>query len=80
MIPPAKDPKRLGVLDGDLAGFPNGRRVGDDVVDITLRAAAGVLIKEFNVAPNNTLGDGVDKPDQPFLDTFPFLADPTPGR
>lgn len=79
-IPPAKEPNRLGVLGGDLAGYPNGRRPGDDSVDITLRAAAGVLVKEFDVAPNNTLSDGVDKPDQPFLETFPFLADPTPGR
>jgi hypothetical protein len=79
-IPPAKEPNRLGVVGGDLAGYPNGRRPGDDTVDIALRAVAGVLVKEFNVAPNNVLSDGVDKPDQAFLDTFPFLADPTPGR
>jgi Domain of unknown function (DUF4331) len=40
-IPPTPNPNRFGVLGGDLAGFPNGRRVGNDVTDITLRAAAG---------------------------------------
>lgn len=52
---------RLGLLGGDVAGFPNGRRVEDDVVDIELRAAAGgtPFTPTFNVAPNNTLGDGV---------------------
>ena len=34
----------LGVLGGDLAGFPNGRRPGDDIVDIALRAVMGVLL------------------------------------
>ena len=37
-----RDPARLGVLAGDIAGFPNGRRLTDDVIDITLQAAAGV--------------------------------------
>lgn len=77
-------PNRLGVLGSDNQGYPNGRRPSDDVVDITLRAAAGgyTLTPTFNVAPNNTLSDGVDAVDssQPFLTTFPFLADPTPGR
>jgi len=41
------------VLGGDLAGFPNGRRLADDVTDIELRALAGVLVKGFNIAPNN---------------------------
>ena len=51
----------MGVLGGDLAGFPNGRRVGDDVLDIVLQAAAGAtpLTPAFNRSPNNTLGDGV---------------------
>ncbi len=43
----------LGVLGGDLAGFPNGRRPGDDVVDIELRVAMGALISDSTVAPNN---------------------------
>ncbi len=51
--------KRMGLLAGDGAGFPNGRRVTDDVVDIAARAVAGVLNPKFNVAPNNLIGDGV---------------------
>ncbi len=75
-IPPADTPRRLGVLAGDVAGFPNGRRLGDDVVDITLRVAAGVLVDGFDVAPNNRLGDGVDANDRPFLPYFPYVAPP----
>ncbi|MCA1567601.1 MAG: DUF4331 domain-containing protein [Acidobacteria bacterium] len=71
---------RLGVLGGDNAGFPNGRRVGDDVVDIELRVLAGVLaFASFNVAPNNLLGDGVNQNDVPFLTVFPYLATPRSG-
>ena len=43
-ITPASTPNALGVIGGDLAGFPNGRRVFDDVVTIELRAIAGVTI------------------------------------
>jgi hypothetical protein len=75
-IPPAAEPKRLGVLAGDLAGFPNGRRLGDDIVDIELRVVAGVLVNGFNVAPNNQLGDGIDSNDRPFLPYFPYVAPP----
>ena len=70
---------RLGVLDGDLAGFPNGRRVYDDTVDIALRVVAGVLVDGYNVAPNNQLGDGVDGPDVPYIAGFPFLGTPHSG-
>jgi hypothetical protein len=75
-IAPAKEPKRLGVLAGDVAGFPNGRRLGDDIVDIELRVVAGVLVTGFNVAPNNQLGDGIDANDKPFLPYFPYVAPP----
>ena len=75
-IPPAAAPKTLGVLAGDIAGFPNGRRLGDDVVDIELRVVAGVLVDGFNVAPNNRLGDGIDANDLPFLPYFPYVAPP----
>lgn len=51
---PAVDQKSLGVLEGDLAGFPNGRRPGDDVVDIALRAAMGVLLPAAQ-APSGSL-------------------------
>lgn len=75
-IAPAAEPKRLGVLAGDVAGFPNGRRLGDDVVDIELRVVAGVLVDGFNIAPNNQLGDGIDANDRPTLPYFPYVAPP----
>jgi len=74
--PPAASPNRGGVLAGDLAGFPNGRRLADDVVDAELRVVAGVLVDGFNIAPNNQLGDGVDANDLPFLPYFPYVAPP----
>ena len=70
---------RLGVLGGDLAGFPNGRRPYDDVVDIELRILAGVLVQGFNVSPNNALGDGVDGPDKAYNPAFPYAATPHSG-
>jgi hypothetical protein len=70
---------RLGVIGGDNAGFPNGRRVQDDVVDIALRVVAGVLLPDFNISPNNALGDGVDGPDVPYLAGFPYVAAPHGG-
>ncbi|RNG27809.1 DUF4331 domain-containing protein [Streptomyces botrytidirepellens] len=73
-IKPAKDPKRLGVLDGDNAGFPNGRRPLDDVLDISLQAVEGELLGK-----KNDLGDAVDKNDQEFYGAFPFLALPSSG-
>ncbi|HEX7878004.1 MAG TPA: DUF4331 family protein [Candidatus Eisenbacteria bacterium] len=75
-IPPAAKPKRLAVLEGDAAGFPNGRRLADDVVDIAERVVAGVLVPGFNVAPNNQLGDGIDVNDKPYLPYFPYVAPP----
>ena len=77
-IPPSDAPNRLGVLGGDNAGFPNGRRLADDVVDIELRALAGAtpLTPNFNKPPNNTLGDGANANDVPFLDSFPYVATP----
>ncbi len=81
-IPPSSNPSRLGLLGGDNAGFPNGRRPADDVVDIELRALAGgtPFTPAFNVSPNNALGDGVDRNDAAFLTTFPFIAPPHPGN
>jgi hypothetical protein len=78
-IAPTAEPSRLGVLGGDQAGFPNGRRVGDDVVDIELRAIAGVLVDGFDKSPNNILGDGVDANDVPYLPNFPYLGTPHQG-
>jgi Domain of unknown function (DUF4331) len=81
-VTPIDKINRLGLLGGDVAGFPNGRRVQDDVVDIALRAVAGgtPFTPETNVAPNNTLGDGVSENDVPFLERFPYLAPPQAGN
>lgn len=80
---PATSPasaSRLGRLGGDPAGYPNGRRLFDDVTDITLRIVTGVLNTNFNIAPNNRLGDGVNVNDAPYRTTFPYLADCPSGR
>ncbi|HEX4812003.1 MAG TPA: DUF4331 domain-containing protein [Nonomuraea sp.] len=74
-VPPAKDPNRLGVLGGDLQGFPNGRRLADDVVDIELQAVAGAALSG-KLVPGLT--DKVDMNDKPFLATFPYI--PLPGN
>jgi hypothetical protein len=85
---PAGSVNRLGVIAGDNGGYPNGRRPGDDVVDITLRVAAGVLLPgnacaggtaSCNQAPNNQLGDGANQNDKPFRTSFPYLASPYDG-
>jgi hypothetical protein len=65
---------RLGVLGGDLAGYPNGRRLEDDVVDISERAVGGAL-----VGHSLPLGDGVDANDQAFQTSFPYVPDPFSG-
>ena len=82
-ITPIGSQNRLGLLGGDVAGFPNGRRVFDDVVDIALRAVAGgtPFTPATNVAPNNTLGDGVSfNPEGPLLTRFPYLLPPNAGN
>jgi len=81
-IPPSANPSRLGLLGNDPAGFPNGRRVDDDVVDIELRAVLGgtPFTPAFNVFPNNAIGDGVDRNDVPFLTVFPYLGTPHSGN
>ena len=65
---------RLGVIGGDLNGFPNGRRLQDDVLDASLQVVAGEL-----VGKPNDLGDGVDANDVPFTSTFPYVALPHSG-
>jgi hypothetical protein len=72
---------RLGLLAGQQDGFPNGRRLGDDVTDIELRALAGgtPFTPSFNHAPNNALTDGVDHNDVPFLQHFPYVGTPHSG-
>jgi hypothetical protein len=71
---------RMGLLGGDPAGFPNGRRLFDDVTDISLRAVAGVFNPQFNVFPNNRLGDGVNVDDQAYRPAFPYIGFCPPGR
>ncbi|MGQ0574902.1 MAG: DUF4331 domain-containing protein [Pseudonocardia sp.] len=73
-VPPTEDPNRLGVLAGDLQGFPNGRRLADDVVDITLQAAEGAAVS--GIVPALAAGDVVDRNDKEFLDAFPYVALP----
>lgn len=68
----------LGVIGGDLAGFPNGRRLTDDIIDVALRVTEGVLIPGHDPAADS-LGDGVDTNDSPFLSSFPYLAYPHAG-
>jgi hypothetical protein len=79
---------RLGALGGDLAGYPNGRRPGDDVVDITLQVAMGALIHAGSFgfgtpsqAPSGGLPftDGALINDSFFTDAFPYLKTPIPG-
>ena len=77
---PAGNRSRLGLLGGDPAGFPNGRRVSDDVTDVAARAVAGVLNPAFNVSPNNRIGDGVNTNDVPYQETFPYAAFAQSGR
>ena len=71
----------MGVLAGDLAGFPNGRRPGDDVVDIALRVMMGALIADATVAPNNMLPftDQTTVSAADFSVAFPYLNAPLPG-
>jgi len=79
-VTPAALQNQLGVLGGDLAGFPNGRRPGDDVVDIELRVAMGVLL-DPGVAPSGQLAytDGAFLDASFFDPTFPYLLTPLPG-
>jgi len=71
---------RLGALDGDAAGFPNGRRLRDDVVDIELRVLSGLLLgAPFNDGANPLLGDAVNASDRPYLNVFPYQASPISG-
>ena len=86
---PFASASRLGYFGGDPAGFPNGRRMCDDVVDIELRAVAGIIVgllpasaggdPKYAQAPNSQLGDGVDFPQRGCRYTFPYTWAPTSG-
>ena len=85
-IPPSSSPNILGLLGGDLAGFPNGRRVFDDIVTVELRAVAGVTyaLVDPSFKPDAAAGEVTDgltpsSVKAPFLDTFPYLGVPYSG-
>ena len=83
-VPPTASPKALGVLAGDNQGYPNGRRLADDVTDISIQAVAGAAYKLFHPSftPDplaSKLGDGVDENDADFRSSFPYLALPWSG-
>lgn len=81
-VPPSTSPNPLGAFGGDPAGFPNGRRVGDDVVDIALKGAAGGVLHLLGVIDcpvSLSLTDGVQANDTAYLDTFPYLGTPHQG-
>jgi hypothetical protein len=78
-VAPNPNPNRFGVLAGDNAGFPNGRRLGDDVVDISLRVVGGFLVPESEGGKKLPLGDGVDQNDQAFRAEFPYSPLPRSG-
>jgi hypothetical protein len=83
-IPPAAEPHRLGVLGGDNAGFPNGRRLADDVVDIELQVLEGAVqvdgrggeVTGVDIVEPLAEGDLVPSNDREFGETFPYLALP----
>jgi hypothetical protein len=83
-IPPAKQPKAIGLIGGDAAGFPNGRRVFDDVVSVELRAIAGatypLVAKSYTPdAAASLLTDGLVAHSDRYLSHFPYLGTPKSG-
>jgi hypothetical protein len=89
-IPPSANPSRFGLLGGDPAGFPNGRRVSDDIVAIELRAIAGVTYALVDKTYTPDAAAGVLEQWQPsqhatvpgpdrYQSTFPYLAPPLDG-
>jgi hypothetical protein len=68
----------LGVIAGDNQGFPNGRRLSDDIIDVALRVTEGVLLPG-HPAIVDSLGDGVNANDLSFQSEFPYVAYPHHG-
>jgi hypothetical protein len=83
-VPPTRRPNRLGLVAGDPAGFPNGRRLVDDVVTIELRAIAGLTIPlvDPTFTPDgaaSAVTDGTRDTNAPISDSFPYLGLPGGG-
>jgi hypothetical protein len=83
-IPPTSNPNPLGLIGGDLAGFPNGRRVFDDVVTVELRAIAGATYPLVNKsytpdAAASLVTDGLGQNSTRYLSQFPYLGTPVSG-
>ncbi|MBV8528758.1 MAG: DUF4331 domain-containing protein [Candidatus Dormibacteraeota bacterium] len=81
---PAAGSNPIGLLGGDLAGFPNGRRVFDDVVTVELQALAGLLYPKIDstykvdgVVPS--VSDGLGPSSTTYSPTFPYLDNPLDG-
>jgi hypothetical protein len=88
IAPTARDTQNsFGVIAGDGAGYPNGRRVGDDVIDITLRVAMGVLCHlglgvcspSDAVVGDQPITDGAPSAATDYPDHFPYMHTPNPG-
>jgi hypothetical protein len=83
-VPPTEEPNNLGLVAGDAAGFPNGRRLGDDVVTIELRAVAGLTIPlvDPTYEPDgaaSAVEDGTTNTNAPITGEFPYLGLPGGG-
>ena len=83
-VPPSANENPLGLVAGDAAGFPNGRRLRDDVVSIELRAVAGLTIPlvDPDYTPDDAasaLTDGTSYTGPDILDDFPFMPPPGGG-
>ena len=74
-VEPTAEPNRLGVLAGDLQGFPNGRRLADDAIDISIQAVEGAA-QDGKLVEALAAGDAVDANDVGFENEFPYLALP----
>ena len=83
-VPPSGKPNPLGLVAGDAAGFPNGRRVFDDVVTVELRAVAGLTIPlvDPSFTPDgatSAIKDGTSNTNSAYLKHFPYLGTPAGG-
>lgn len=83
-VPPTQNPNKLGLVAGDAAGYPNGRRLGDDVVTIELRAIAGLTIPlvDPSYEPDgaaSAIEDGTTNTNAPITGSFPYLGLPGGG-